>query len=128
MGDFRIAAAGDAAWLVEWPSRIDPVISGRAFLLADRARHFHPAVRDAVVGYCSLTVYFDPLRIDGDDLESQLRRLTDDLPEAAETNGAQIDVEVCYGGEFGPDLTDVAARAGLGEADVIALHAGRTYR
>src|SRR3982750_894647 len=128
MGDFRIAAAGDAAWLLEWPSGIDPAISGRAVLLADRARHLHPAVRDAVVGYCSVTVYFDPLRIDGDDLESQLRRLADDLPEACDADGAEIDVKVCYGGEFGPDLTDVAARAGVREADVIALHAGRTYR
>jgi len=124
----RIAAAGDAAWLLEWPSGIDPAISARAVVLADLARQLHPAVRDAVVGYCSLTVYFDPLRIDGDDLESQLRRLADDLPEVSENDGAEFDVEVCYGGEFGPDLTDVAARAGVREADVIALHARRTYR
>src|SRR3954452_19806496 len=113
MRDFRIAAAGDAAWLLEWPSRIDPVISQRAVVLAERARHLHPAVRDVVVGYCSVTVYFDPLRIDGEDLESRLHRLADDLPGAGETEGAEIDVEVCYGGEFGPDLTDVAARAGI---------------
>jgi inhibitor of KinA len=128
MSDFRIVAAGDAAWLLEWPSRIDPMISGRAVVLADLARHLGPAVRDAVVGYCSLTVYFDPLRIDGHDLESQLRRLADELPETCPPDGAEIDVAVCYGGEFGPDLTDVAARAGVPEAEVIALHTGRTYR
>jgi KipI family sensor histidine kinase inhibitor len=128
VGDFRIAAAGDAAWLVEWPSRIDPMISGRAVVLADRARRLDPAVRDAVVGYCSLTVYFDPLRVDSHDLESQLHRLAENLPDASETGGAEIDVQVCYGAEFGPDLTDVAARAGIRETDVIALHSGRTYR
>src|SRR4051812_46187318 len=104
------------------------MISGRAVVLADRARRLDPAVRDAVVGYCSLTVYFDPLRVDPRDLESQLHRLAENLPDASETGGAEIDVQVCYGGEFGPDLTDVAARAGIRETDVIALHSGRTYR
>ena len=128
MVHFRIAPAGDAAWLVEWATRIDPAISGRAVAFAREARHLDPAIRDVVVGYCSVTVYFDPLRVDGDDLEAQLRRLATDLPDVGEAAGAEIDVDVCYGGAFGPDLTDVAARAGLSEAEVIAIHAGRTYR
>jgi inhibitor of KinA len=126
--DFRIVPAGDAAWLVEWPARIDPAISGRAVAFAAEARHLDPAVRDVVVGYCSVTVYFDPLRIDGGDLESQLRRLASNAPDLGETNIAEIDVDVCYGGEFGPDLADVAARVGISEQEVIGLHAERTYR
>ena len=128
MSDFRIASAGDAAWLIEWPARIEPAISGRAVAFADQARDLDPAIRDVVVGYCSVTVYFDPLRIDGNDLESRLQQLARTVPEAREISGAEIDVDVCYGGEFGPDLADVAARAGISEADVIAIHAGRTYR
>ncbi len=120
--------AGDAAWLVEWAARIDPAVSGRAVAFADAARHLDPAVRDVVVGYCSVTVYFDPLRLDGDDLESQLRHLASTIPDAGETDGAEIDVDVCYGGEFGPDLTEVAAHVGISEADVIAIHAERRYR
>ena len=128
MGDFRIVAAGDAAWLVEWPARIDPAISGRAIAFAGDARHLHPAVRDVVVGYCSVTVYFDPLRVDGDDLESRLSRLASSARDVGERNVAEIDVDVCYGGEFGPDLADVAARVGMSEQEVIGLHAQRTYR
>jgi KipI family sensor histidine kinase inhibitor len=129
MSDFRIVAAGDAAWLVEWPARIDPELNSRAVSLADRARRLDPAVRDAVVGYCSATVYFDPLRIDGTKLELELRRIASELPATTETNRTkEIAVGVCYGDEFGPDLADVAGRAGISEADVIALHAGRTYR
>jgi inhibitor of KinA len=37
-------------------------------------------------------------------------------------------VPVCYGGEFGPDLAAVAAFGGVAAADVIRLHAARTYR
>ena len=126
--DFRIVPAGDAAWLVEWPARIDPAISGRAVAFATEARHLDPFVRDVVVGYCSVTVYFDPLRTDGHHLESQLQRLAANIPDVKETGGAEIDVDVCYGGEFGPDLADVAARVGISEADVIAIHAERLYR
>lgn len=128
INQFRIVPAGDAAWLVEWAARIDPAISGRAVAFADQARHLHPAIRDVVVGYCSVTVYFDPLRIDGDDIESRLRGLASDRQDIGETDGADIDVDVCYGGELGPDLADVAAHAGVSEAEVIALHAERTYR
>jgi KipI family sensor histidine kinase inhibitor len=37
-------------------------------------------------------------------------------------------VPVSYGGEFGPDLAEVAAFAGLSEAAVVALHIGVRYR
>jgi KipI family sensor histidine kinase inhibitor len=128
MRDCRIVAAGDGAWVVEWRARIDPGVSARAVALADRIKQTHPAVRDAVVGYCTVTVYFDPLQIDGNELEADLHRLVVALPDAPPVDGARIDVDVCYGGEFGPDLADVAASAGLREADVIDLHCASTYR
>jgi KipI family sensor histidine kinase inhibitor len=128
MNDYRIVAAGDAAWVIEWPARIDPAVSARAVALADHVRQVHPNVRDAVVGYCTVTVYFDPLQGDVNDLEVSLHRLVADLPEATPADGARIDVDVCYGGEFGPDLADVAASAGLSVADVIDLHRTPTYR
>jgi inhibitor of KinA len=37
-------------------------------------------------------------------------------------------IPVCYGEELGPDLLDVAERAGLAPSDVITLHASVTYR
>ena len=35
---------------------------------------------------------------------------------------------VCYSGEFGPDLADVAAFGGITEAETVRLHTSRTYR
>jgi len=129
MSDFRIVAAGDAAWLVEWPARIDPDLNSRAVMLANHARQLNPAVRDAVVGYCSTTIYFDPLGIDGTELELELRQIASTLPVAPDTSrNEETSIDVCYGDEFGPDLADVAARVGMTEKDVISLHTGRTYR
>lgn len=128
MSDYRIVAAGDAAWVIEWPARIDPAVSARAVALAELVKQAHPAVRDAVVGYCTVTVYFDPLHESANDLEASLHRLIVNVPETIPANGARIDVAVCYGGEFGPDLAEVAASAGLSVAEVIDLHRTPTYR
>lgn len=129
MQDLRIVPAGDAALLVELPARIDPATSARVIALAESVRqHCGPAVRDLVVGYCTLTVYFDPLTLDAGRLAAELRALAANLPASLSVEGPMIDVPVCYGGEFGPDLGDVAARAGCSEQDVIALHCGRAYR
>lgn len=129
MTGMRIAAAGDAALLVELPPAIDSATSARVIALGRAVRErCGSLVRDVVVGYCSLTVYFDPLALDPAWLEAELRRTADDLPPAADALGALIDVPVCYGGSLGPDLADVAAAAGCSESEVVALHCGRTYR
>jgi inhibitor of KinA len=125
----RIVAAGDAAWLVEWPARIDPALSARAVALADAIKHAHgDAIRDAVVGYCSVTVYFDPVRVDGEQLAVDLRQFALRVDDFPVPEGKLVDVDVCYGDEFGPDLPDVAAYAGITESEVITLHTAPTYR
>lgn len=129
MTDCRIAAAGDAAWLVEWPARIDPAVSARAVALAEAIKHTHAAeVRDVVVGYCSVAVYFDPLQVDGEKLALHLRHLALEADERPIAEGGILDVDVCYGGEFGPDLAEVAAFAHATEDEVVALHTSPTYR
>jgi KipI family sensor histidine kinase inhibitor len=45
-----------------------------------------------------------------------------------ELNGTRIDVPVCYGGEFGPDLASVAAQIGATPGEVIELHCAPEYR
>ena len=129
MSDVRIVAAGDAALLVQFPSIIDPAINARAVALAREIRDSDvPQVRDLVVGYSSVTVYFDPLTTDPAALEDRVRQYIDRLHEPAAAGSASIDVPVCYGAELGPDLADVAASTGLSESDVIELHSAPVYR
>jgi inhibitor of KinA len=130
--DLRIVPAGDAALLVEFPAKLDPGISAQAVALAQAVRaKYRGTLPDVVVGYCSVTLYFDPLLVDAAWLQSGVRELAAELQVPAETAAGDrdvIDVAVCYGGEYGPDLRAVAAFAHGTEADVIALHTGVTYR
>lgn len=127
---WRIVPAGDAALLVEGPAAIDPAVSSRMIALGRAMQATHGAIlRDLVVGYCSLTLYFDPLAVDAAWLEAEIRQALDELEDAGEVEGgAPFDVPVCYGDDLGPDLAAVATAAGLSEQEVVARHSGRVYR
>jgi inhibitor of KinA len=125
----RIAAAGDSALVVEFPSRIDPAINNRAMALAASLKsRWRAILRDVVIGYCTVTVYFDPRRIDARWLESEIQALAAQSPEDARGSGALVEVPVCYDPDLGPDLSDVAAFGECSIEDVIALHESDTYR
>ena len=129
MQSFRIVPAGDAALVVELPERIDAQTNAWCVALSRAlASDLGTVIRDVVIGYSSVTVYFDPLSVDAAWLEAEILRRTSSVEIADDAAGGVVEVPVCYGGEVGPDLADVAAFAGCSEADVIDLHAGREYR
>jgi KipI family sensor histidine kinase inhibitor len=129
MSGFRIVPAGDSALFVEFDNRIDPAVNARAVALAERLRAAPIAgVRDIVPTYRSVTIYFDPVRTPHDPLVELLEReAARQVPEMRWSPDV-IRVPVCYGGEFGPDLPEVAGFAGIAESAVIDLHATPTYR
>jgi KipI family sensor histidine kinase inhibitor len=87
-----------------------------------------PGVLDLVPAYASLAVHFDPLQIDLDAVAAWVRaRLREGDGGRSARDGRSIEIPVCYGGDYGPDLADVAAHAGLSEEAVIALHSGSDY-
>ena len=127
--DFRITPAGDSALSVALPPRLDVATSARVVAMAEAARHqLGSAIRDAVVGYHTLTVYFDPLAVDAPWLEEQLRQLAAEAEGGTQAAGATIEVPVCYGSDLGPDLEEVAHQAGCSEEEVVRLHTAPTYR
>ena len=82
--------------------------------------NLHPA-------YCSVLIKFDALKLRHDELEEILQLYLDRLDEVALPEPRQVEIPVCYGGEFGPDLNEVAAMHGMSAAQVIELHASVTY-
>lgn len=127
--DLRIVCAGDSALVVELPARFDAETSDRVVAMAEAARRrFGSVLRDAVVGYHTLTVYFDPLAIDGRWFEEQLELVAREDAREQVLARATIDLPVCYGRELGPDLAFVAEQAGMSEEQVVTLHADRDYR
>jgi len=128
MSDIRVVPAGDAAWLIELENRLDAEVNARAIAIGHALRASGLAgLRDVVTGYRSVAVYVDPVAAPADAAE-RLTGLARDAAVAREDAGDVIDVPVCYGGSFGPDLAEVAAFAGCPKDEVVALHGSRTYR
>ncbi len=83
-------------------------------------RNLHPA-------YCSLLVKFDGLRMRHEEVEEVLRGYLARLDEVRLPEPRRVEIPVCYGGEFGPDLAEVCAMRGMTEAQAIESHASVEY-
>lgn len=83
-------------------------------------RNLHPA-------YASLLVKFDGLRLRHKELETKLKKFVARLDEAALSKARVVEIPICYSGEFGPDLAEVAQLHGLTEDKVIELHTATEY-
>ena len=126
---YRIVPAGDSALVVEFEERIDPAVNAKTIACAEAIQAAAIAgVRDVVPTYRSVAVYFDPLRTDTDALLERIAHDAETAVPAARAAQAPIRIPVCYGGDLGPDLPQVAAFANLPEDEVIRLHGSATYR
>ena len=126
--DVRVLAAGDSAWLIELPERIDPEVNSRAIRIASAVKKSVLPVSDVVVGYRSVMVYVDPLAEDGHLMEQRLRDLAVNTPDDESLAGELVNVPVCYDGPYGPDLPDVAAFGQCDVEEVIGRHLALEYR
>jgi inhibitor of KinA len=86
-----------------------------------------PGVTDCIPAYTSLLVRYDPTWAEVNILIHTLAELCANKPAADTLQGRLVEIPVIYGGEFGPDLADVAANAGKTVGDVIRLHAAGDY-
>jgi KipI family sensor histidine kinase inhibitor len=82
--------------------------------------NLHPA-------FASVLIDFDPRLCSPDDLESMVRERMPADVEAAAFDDRIVEIPVQYGGEFGPDLADVARHTGLSPEQVVELHSAAEY-
>ncbi len=124
----RLHHAGDALLLVEFEPAITPEVNRRVVALGAAIAAARVAgVRDVVPSYASVGVHVDPLRFDHAALEAVISHAWDAAAQEA-TRQREVEIPVCYGGAFGPDLADVARFAACSEDEVVARHAAGHYR
>jgi len=124
----RVLPAGDRALVVEYGATIDAQVNARVRgLAATLDATAPPGIIETVPTYRSLMVHYDPLRLAVSDLERILLAADAGLADEAVPARRTVEMPVVYGGEFGPDLADVAAHHGLSEDDVVAIHAATDY-
>jgi inhibitor of KinA len=114
---------GDAALLAELGTRLDTALNTRAIALAAALKKRRD-VRQAIAGYASVTVHFDPDQITQDALAAAIKRLASKRPPMAEP-GRLHRIPVVYDG---PDMEAVSSVLALSPAKIVELHTKPIYR
>ena len=125
---WSISREGDSAVVVSFPEYIDPLVNAHCVALACEIRSRRiPWIRDVVEAYASVTVYIDPLAIEDATAVEIVRGVAIATAAIAE-EPPPLRLPVCYGGEYGPDISEVSRYAQCSEHDVIRRHSSVTYR
>ena len=126
---FRLVPASDTALLAVLGAEPSEEATAAVLALYEAlAASPPPGLVDLRPAYNSLLLVFDPRATTREEIERLVTPLLPSpglpLAPAART----VEVPVCYEGENGPDLADVARGAGLSPGEVVAMHAGAAYR
>lgn len=125
----KFKTMGDRALLVEVGDKIAADINeGVRVLLYGLLGGNIPGVVDLVPGYRSLTVVFDPSRLDREALRSTIADFWDRKDQMALPENREHEIPVVYGGQHGPDLDWVASYHHLPAETVVQMHSAVCYR
>ncbi|HTB91221.1 MAG TPA: 5-oxoprolinase subunit PxpB [Candidatus Sulfotelmatobacter sp.] len=124
----RFQAASDQSMLVYLGEEIGAAAHERVLRLL-RLLQLEPIkwLRNIQPAYCSLLITFDAAAVDHAEVQETISRLEKRAKRLPEAKPRLVEVPVCYGGEFGPDLEDVAEQRGLMPEKVVELHIAQTY-
>jgi inhibitor of KinA len=124
----RFEAASDQALLVYLGEEIGAAAHERVVRLLRMLQREPPKwLRNIQPAYCSLLITFDAAAVDHAEVQAKLSELEKRAKKLPRPKPRLVEVPVCYGGEFGPDLEWVAAQRGLPAEKVVELHFTQTY-
>ena len=124
----KILTAGDSALLIEFEQKIAPEINAQitAFVHLLKEQHIE-GVTDLIPAFASLLINYDPRVIGYKDLKARIEELLK-IEVSEEASEARVfEIPVCYGGEYGPDIANIAENAGISEQEVIDIHCSKDY-
>lgn len=128
MQEIKILTAGDSSLLVEFGQEISPEINRKITATVQLMKEQHiEGVLDIIPAFCSLLINYDPRVISYDELKGRMKNLLKVEIKAEAGRKRVFEIPVCYGGEYGPDLANIAKHAGLTEKEVIEIHSSRDY-
>lgn len=127
--DWRIEPVGDRCLQIRLGEQVSVAVSQIVHAVtACLLQQQWPGVRDVVPAFTTVAVHYRPELFPRDEgpafaqLAALIRELLVDGVPAVAQSGRVVDVPACYGGEYGPDLDDVARACDIDTAEVIRLH------
>jgi inhibitor of KinA len=129
------SALGDRAVLITLGESIDEATHRRVRAVTARIDAALPrGFVDRVPAFASVVVHYEPLLVATDAGQSPhdtfvavLRELLAHLRDDALPTPRTVDIPVCYGGELGPDLEDLARQHGIEPQEAVDIHVAGDY-
>ena len=123
---FRIA--GDRGLLVEYGDSIEPQVNTKVRSMAIVLEQDAPeGIIETIPTYRSLLLVYNPSLTNPHILKKALNKLEERLYEIEIPAPKTVEIPVCYGKEFGPDIEYVAKIHHLTVDEVIQLHCEPEY-
>lgn len=124
----RFLLAGDSALVVEFGDKVSPDINAKVRkLLLQLEKCQIRGVREAVPTYRSLLIHYDPIELSLETLRSELEEAMIESASVQLLGSRRVIAPVSYGGEYGPDIGDVAAHNRITVENVIRVHSSMDY-
>ncbi|SDF15886.1 5-oxoprolinase subunit PxpB [Sporomusa acidovorans] len=126
----RILVAGEQGIVIDFGNEITTAINRLVQQLVEVLNSWAVSgIVEVVPTYRSVIIYFDPLQIARGELTLGIQRFLTQIGngEMQEIPRRVIQVPVCYGGVFGPDIDYVVRRTKLSIEEVIRIHTSRKY-
>lgn len=124
---FRIA--GDRGLLVEYGDVIDPDVNNKVRSMAIiMEKESSKSVIETIPTYRSLLIIYDPAITNPTKLEKEILALEERLSQIKIPPPDTVEIPVCYGGEFGPDIQFVADHNSITKDDVVRIHSEADYQ
>ncbi|MGI5959522.1 MAG: 5-oxoprolinase subunit PxpB [Massiliimalia sp.] len=128
MREMKLVPSGDCGICVEFGNEISEAVYQKVAAMSALLEQANlEGVIEWIPTYRSLTVCYDPLKTDYEALRFELWNLVDQAEKPKDSKRVVLEIPVCYGGEFGPDLSYVAAHSGLTQEQVIEVHSHPEY-
>ena len=120
--------AGDRGFLVEFGHGIDLRVNAKVRAMAKSLEN-NPlsGILEVIPAYRSLLFIYDPDVTDPDRLGTLVDSLYDTKMALDDQACRVVEIPVCYGGDFGPDIGNIQKKSGLTKEQVIQVHAAPEY-
>ncbi|MDP2424168.1 MAG: 5-oxoprolinase subunit PxpB [Bacteroidales bacterium] len=120
--------SGDSAFIIKVGDEISEEINQtvRKLLVCIEQKKIHGLI-DFIPSYNELMICYDPLLIGYSKLLDTIRSLVDGVEKIVLPESSVIHVPIRYGGDFGPDLNEVADINGLSVDEIIKIHSSASY-
>lgn len=144
--EYTVASLGERALLITLGNEINEELHQQVVSLLEKLEQERIAgVVEYVPAYCSIVVHYDPVaiwtyqqRVEHQPailpsqwligkLEAIIKQCSYEPKVRIQANRRIVEIPICYGGEFGPDLKEVARYNDLSVEEVIKIHSQPTY-